>query len=399
VLPPGVLLVSLLGLVEEIIPQDGMIGHLDKHHKLLPSPLSPPFRTATFPGITPKEWEHIFLSHDYLIRFRHQTSSLGESDIYLYGSSGSLEHEIAVSPTDAVRFFLASVDVGANKQLVFSGKMTGPGGNQSAFIAISDLDGKRQRYFSTYDYFATQISVAPDGSIWTIGAERPRSSNQLDSWKNYDVLRHYDSNGILLEHFMPRWGNTVDFVTRVEDGEGQWDLAAYDSKGNRIDTYTAPSWGPTMGYTMTNISEGQTYLRATATGVVLFDGLNRRILRYITGQGLSTWSIKIPMQTQQTVTGFGVLSNSAIYGSLIESETYSNQIGASFEGKTFGLFQMSFQEGDPTTAVWVRVPNASVAGHLEIGSVSRLLGCDQSELVYIVAQPRGVLPIVATSRQ
>ena len=189
--------------------------------------LDPPYKTILFSSPAPSRATVPFFNHGYVIQFKHWTKAKGEPNIYLYNRSGTLEHELAMWPQGATDLFLASVDVSISFKLAFAGRATRGDGSKYNFVVTSDLYGQSAKYINTGTYFATQITQAEDGSVWSIGAEFIEDGNSLTSWQNYDVLRHYSVDGLLLEHFLPRWGAGTAYVTQIKDNAGNGHLAAY----------------------------------------------------------------------------------------------------------------------------------------------------------------------------
>jgi hypothetical protein len=104
----------------------------------------------------------------------------------------------SVMPKIAGKFWIADFDRSAAGEIVYVGGSTSTSGQIAPFLAIISPNGT-SRTMSTSPYQAHQVSVAPDGTIWTLGLEM---INQ-DAWAAglnpaAGVLRHFDELGQLL---------------------------------------------------------------------------------------------------------------------------------------------------------------------------------------------------------
>ena len=75
----------------------------------------------------------------------------------------------------------------------------------AGFLALAAADGKIATLVRTEPYVATAVSVAPDGTIWTKGAEFV-PIKRTPSKTERGILRHFDSSGKLLAEFLPQSG-------------------------------------------------------------------------------------------------------------------------------------------------------------------------------------------------
>jgi len=78
-------------------------------------------------------------------------------------------------------------------------------GRNAPFISWISADGNSQQVIRTEPYTANLITVAPDGTLWTVGMElNPHGSEDSDVNLDAGVLRHFDRSGKTLGAFMPR---------------------------------------------------------------------------------------------------------------------------------------------------------------------------------------------------
>lgn len=293
------------------------------------STVSSPFKRESYPYVAPVNATSPFFSHGYLIQFTHDVASAASPSIYLYNSSGILEQKVTVWPEtvwpeQASKLVLASVDVGKNRQLAFSGRRANSEGGWQYFVAVADITGARAQYFDTGRYLANEIAVADDGSIWTVGAEKERPSiGGPRVWDNYDVLRQFSPEGKLLQQFLPRWGAEASYAVENVNASGTGDsrtsggtgstVTSYAGNGRLLATYTAPLWGSQPAYTHASSIFSQAWLRASGDGVVLYDGKVGVLHRYSSSShSLSSQSVDLSGNAEKVVTGFAVLSDGRI---------------------------------------------------------------------------------------
>jgi hypothetical protein len=354
------------------------------------SVLELPFRSVTFGSAAPEKSTTPFFSHGYVIQFRHITTSADQPNIFLYSSSGELEQQITVWPRGITKLFIASVDVGSNRQLVFSGQFTKIDNSKSEFIAISGIDGKNPRFFNTGNYMATQISIADDESIWSVGAEKAKpSANGEMRWDNYDILRHFDPNGTLLGHLIPRWGSQASYAIRqagasgVSGQSGVADdtvatdstsrVVTYNENGNYLATYGAPLWGPQGGYAGTSSQYNQSWLRSSGNGIILYDGRSGILYSYnASSRTLQTQGVDISHSQDVRINGFAISSAGKILASI------KTNYGTHSSG--LGVFELV---ADPSggLSTWSHVKSSKSMQRLMAGNFS-LLGSDGTAIVY-----------------
>ncbi len=336
--------------------------------------LSAPFKTVNL-SLMPRNQATVpFFSHGYFIQFKRRTTSAGESNIFLFDSYGQFAHEVAVRPDGATSMFLTSVDVGADGQLAFAGQARLETGRPLLFIATSDLDGKHPSYIDTGDYRASQIAVADNGSIWAIGAERPEISQDqatganVRKWQNYDMLRHYSSTGVLLEHFLPRWEARVAHFSATQDNAGHTVWAAYDAHGRRTATDLGDrKWSNEDAWQ----SSEEVFLRFNNGRLVFFGGANNQLYIHDNNTGtVLPFSLVHKLPTSMRTTGLAVTGLGQIYVSMISNPMMARQ--------TTLFCVMSVTSGGVLTA---RKVFSAGAGSSK-DSLTLLLGADGDNVVY-----------------
>lgn len=339
--------------------------------------LSPPFKAVTYSNTAPKGTTAPLFSHGYFIQFKLISTFPGESNIYLWNSSEQLEHEVAVWPAGAAKLSLISVDVGAGRQLAFACRAIKPDGSASAFIATSGLDGENPKYFDTGNYQATHLAQADDGSIWTVGVEQSENVQvagvATKKWTNYDVLHHYSSAGVLLDHFLPRWGPVSAYVIQQIDSANNVTLSSYDNKNFFLAAYAAPFWGPQRGYAARSSIASQAWLKTINDGVVLYDGRTGILYRFsASNPTLVSQRVDLHERQGDKISGFTVLGDGTIYASWQTSDaTYPHY---------FGLFKLSGGSSDGL-ARWSSVPQDNSDQGIP-WLLRDVLGSDGTAIVY-----------------
>jgi hypothetical protein len=342
------------------------------------SALQSPFKTVPYSSWTSKGATAPFFTHGYLIQFVRNSVSVRESNVHLVSLSGKLVREFTAWPDGAVKVFLTSVDVGADSQLAFTGLATKADGSLFAFIATSNLDGDNPRYFSTGNYLPTQIARADDGSLWTIGSVLPESHQaagvDVKTFPNYDALHHYSSAGVLIEHFLSRWGVGVAYIT---DGGGAGGLSAHNLEG---DTVASPHLDPSWGYNDAWKTSRQVFLRSSGTQTVLYDGLHNQLCRRDSlANSLSCKPVSGVYANPMSLTGFALTSKGEILASM--------RSGDPNRRARRGLFLLSPQ-ATRSELQWLVVP-ASKSNTLSPPGFLAVLGVDNNSLVYSTRQIKG----------
>lgn len=347
-------------------------------------PLSQAPKAISYSHIDPHLRTAYFFNHGYLIQVAHQNSSPSTPNIQLSNSDGQLEHEISIWPEGAVELFLTSADVSIGKQLVFAGWAKLKDGGTFAFFAISTLDGANPQYFATGEYLITQIAEDDDGSLWALVAEHSEVSSTVPGsqrtlglrWNNYDMLRHYSSSGVLLEHFLPRWEPSVAYVTTVTNSTGTKTHGVYDSHG----VLTTTAYGDvTWGYGKAWQFSRQAFLRSSGSKTVLYDGMRNQLCMRDSGSKTFTCSNVSETQRYRTLTGFALRSNGDVLASM-KTSVFSS-------GSVRGLFLLTSRTAG-SELQWVEVPGTENKDMTRNGFLA-IIGTDGQSLVYRQVQKRG----------
>jgi hypothetical protein len=273
-----------------------------------------------------------------------------------------------VAPVGTIRLYLTSVGVNETGQVVASGLSTDRMASKHPFLAYLRPDGSSFQYISTGQYLVTEMSVASDGSIWTVGAQQADSvSADARSWTNYDMFRHYSASGQLLEHFLPHWGGTVKSIEWHSTGDPTVRyVAVYKDKDNQPIPYRPDSSLGVLADSFA-VSSNSThplrrhaFLDATGDTVVLYNTATDTLWTYnLQSRQLTTWHIASPGQSSAHVSGF------------CRSQTGELVVG--FRGNTTQTgVKMLRLDASHHSAVWLPIDNGR----------GTFIGCDSGGLVF-----------------
>jgi hypothetical protein len=156
---------------------------------------------------------------------------------YTLDREGRLLSSATVEIPGAAQLWYSHFDRGADGSVVFTGGVYSAYGQAAPLIAWLAPDGHTERVLRTAPYFPYMISIAPDGTVWTVGCEmidhKPDAAG-LDP--HAGVLRHFDRAGKLLGSFFPQSQYLAGHST-------VWLTSGHIvAKNDRIGWY-APSWG------------------------------------------------------------------------------------------------------------------------------------------------------------
>jgi hypothetical protein len=118
---------------------------------------------------------------------------------YTLDREGRLVSSVTASIPDAGYVSVGGCDRRGDNSIVFIGQARSAYGQPAPFIALISTDGRTERVISTAPYWPYMLTVAPDGTFWTLGFEMVNdkvSAPELDP--NAGVLRHFDRLGKLL---------------------------------------------------------------------------------------------------------------------------------------------------------------------------------------------------------
>lgn len=147
--------------------------------------------------------EHLFMRWSHGAYLAMDGLAGGPYVFYTVGRDGEWTHTAQFRNPEGTRFYVFAYDRQSDGTIVFSGQTEAE--VVSPFLAWTSADGKIQRMLGTGHYFAYELAVAPDDTIWTLGHEMVNMDDN-DPAVNQEahVLRHFDRAGKLIESAFPQ---------------------------------------------------------------------------------------------------------------------------------------------------------------------------------------------------
>jgi hypothetical protein len=159
-----------------------------------------------------------------------------------------------VSLTDAAEFWVFDFDRKADNSIVFSGMTHSSYEEDFPFIAWVSPNGHTERVTRTTPYYPYKLTIAPDGTVWTMGLEminRDPKDPGLDP--EAGVLRQFDRGGKLMASVWPQSSfSTGRERARLSDGR----LVA---TGDRLGWYSSIGGSSKYVEVSTNTMERHAY--------------------------------------------------------------------------------------------------------------------------------------------
>jgi len=126
---------------------------------------------------------------------------------HVLGNDGALISSATLSVPEAGSYWLADFDRSPDGTILFAGGSYSSAGEAVPLLVWISPDGQRQRVVSTAPYFPYSVSVAPDGTVWTLGYEMIDHTTKAPGLDpNAGVLRHFDRSGKLVQSVFPQAG-------------------------------------------------------------------------------------------------------------------------------------------------------------------------------------------------
>ncbi len=160
------------------------------------------------------------------------------STFYTLDREGRLVSSVTVSIPDAGAVIVTGRDRREDNSIVFIGQATSAYGQPVPFIGLISADGRTQQIIRTAPYWPYMLSIAPDGTFWTLGYEMVNfdpSAPEVNPGAG--VLRHFDGAGKLLRSALPQ----SHFVKNAAS-ENRLTSGLLAATSNRIGWY-GPGWG------------------------------------------------------------------------------------------------------------------------------------------------------------
>ncbi|HTU43570.1 MAG TPA: hypothetical protein VMF91_00810 [Bryobacteraceae bacterium] len=160
----------------------------------------------------------------------------GPPTFYTLDREGQLISEATPVMPESGYVSVSSCDRRDDNSIVFIGQAWSAHGQPASLIGLISADGTTERIIRTAPYHPYMLSIAPDGTFWTLGLEmvdRDISAPGLDP--KAGVLRHFDRSGKLLGASGPQSQFVKLYTT------GRLDYGYLSSVNNRIGWYAPRS--------------------------------------------------------------------------------------------------------------------------------------------------------------
>lgn len=168
------------------------------------------------------------------------------------------------------------------------------------FLALASADGTIRTLIRTEPFVANGVTIAPDGTIWTKGAEYGGPKRAPTGTEN-GVIRQFDASGKLLGTYLPQSG-----LSRQELGGGPNDLLASNSKrtgwymGKFAKTYFEVVGGEVQRYPV--IGDESADASATVYGLTIMNDDQVFVTRSVRGAGLQLFRLDRQVRSWRPVT-------------------------------------------------------------------------------------------------
>jgi hypothetical protein len=140
------------------------------------------------------------------------------TSLYVFDRSGKVKFSTLIQLPEIDRMRVDDFAAAPDSSVWMGGNVTSKTGQDRFFLAHVASDGINVDVIQTTPYWPVQLSVAPDGTVWTAGYALTRDAaghtrdaaghTEVDQSQN--VLRHFDASGKLLASAIPL--STVDYL-------------------------------------------------------------------------------------------------------------------------------------------------------------------------------------------
>jgi hypothetical protein len=334
-----------------------------------------PDKTVLYGNPAPVGATSPLYTNGWLIQFRQHPSKGSGADIYLYTKDGKLAFADTFWPAGTTELLLTSMDISEGGTVALAGERVLTGGATARFLAWCSLDGANCQIHETQDYLPTQICIAPDKSVWTVGGVYPTINGSSKRWDNYRVLRHYSVDGTLLDEDLPRWPKQVSYVVEESTPSSGNRIKAFDNQGKEIS-----DWMSDRGFKNALGSQERAKIRIVDNGVLIYNGRSGEIVRKDTQTGLlKRWHLNSSVD-DMSISGIAILPNSLI----ISSRGSKSQSTAKAGIYALELFNNGTAEWKPLIENHTSLPIYPVA--------AQILGSENGSAVYrISSAPTGTV--------
>ena len=152
-----------------------------------------------------------------------------------FDDQGNQFQAIPFTIPNAEMIDLDDITRGLDGSLAICGKAFDHSGSGSGFVAVIGANADKVTTVRLYPYEPVRIAIGSDGTIWTVGlmVVNGKEGGPANS-SDYDVIRHFDRSGKLLDSFVPRSSIGSHFAVQN---------SRLRSASGRIGWYPGPSSG------------------------------------------------------------------------------------------------------------------------------------------------------------
>lgn len=167
-----------------------------------PSRLSPA-STVVLDGIgdlNHGHWKWHYGAFVYALGVGHLTPTF-----YTLNRNGKFVSSATPELTEVTGVSLADFDRAPDGSIVYTGQSASAYGEPQPFLVYLSPQGETAQVIPTAPYWPWMLTVAPDGTVWTVGYEMiHRDIRAPELNPNDGVLRHFDATGKLIRSDIPQ---------------------------------------------------------------------------------------------------------------------------------------------------------------------------------------------------
>jgi hypothetical protein len=126
---------------------------------------------------------------------------MGEATLRVWDLNASLTRTISVKSGGISQINIRDVDMAEDGRIAIAASAIDENGQPLSFIGHYDAAGNLARLVRTSPFSPSQLAFASDGTLWAAGWVLDQDRREA---KDYDVVRHYDRQGLLQSTALPR---------------------------------------------------------------------------------------------------------------------------------------------------------------------------------------------------
>ena len=123
--------------------------------------------------------------------------------IWMFDRRG--ERQLSFSVPGAESTLIYDCDLGADGTIGISGSAIDSEKRVAGFVAWISADGTSSRIIRTGLYRPAMVTVAPDGTLWTVGKETTNLTSPVEIIPHAGVVRHFDRSGSMMGAYVQQY--------------------------------------------------------------------------------------------------------------------------------------------------------------------------------------------------